>query len=374
MPIALAATHDAAGHHGATATTFQMQTRFSFPRLVTRTRNYVIACAVCGRMKRDLRPVPLGRIPIFGFLDAVGVDFAGPFPESASGNKYLAILTCHSTKWLHVSPTPSCGVNDSAMALLSFVQHAGIPGSIKHDKCAAFVAKIWCRLMHLLGIADKPTVAYNPQGDSHAECAVGNTKSIVKAVVQRHPRHWDDAARWAAWSYNASYNSTIGTTPYFARHGREPRYLGDVIFSNPAASDSVTLSQLIARIRDVHRVVQDRVSRMHDKFIAANANLRRTRTFEVGDAVWLHRVYPGRTARAAEGLARAWFWPFRPEPYEVIARCSDQHVKIMRSATPDRPAGKPQVVHVRRLKPYRPQVDAFNFSDLAIAPDIHGTP
>ena len=110
---------------------------------------------------------------------------------------------------------------------------------------------------------------------------------------------------------------------------------------------------------------------MHDRFIKKNGNLHRTRTFEVGDAVWLHRVYPGRTAKAADGLSRAWFWPFRPEPYEIISKCSEQHVKIMRAAAVDRPAGKPQTVHVRRLKPYRPQAYAFNFDDLQLAPDLH---
>jgi hypothetical protein len=361
IPLALAATHTASGHHGETSTTFAVQTRFSFPNLYRRTQAYVKGCPDCSRAKRDLRPVHQGKIKVYGWLDVVSIDFAGPMRQTINGNRHMAIIVDHSTKHVHVHPCPSTSTADATAALLSFTQHCGIPGKVVSDRGAAFTSRAWAGLTAALNTTARTTTSYNPQGNSHAECQVGNIKGIIRLICQQHPRHWDTAARWAAWSYNQSYNSTIGTTPQFARTGREPRTIPDIVFNNPTASDSLTLTQLIQRVRAVHKTTQQRVEAMHDKFIAKNKSLHHTRSFATGDSCWLHRVYPGINRPAAGGQNKSFFWPFRPDIYDIVEATTKQHVKIRNRTT-----GITQHVHTRRLKPYRPQEDCFDFADLQI--------
>ena len=105
---------------------------------------------------------------------------------------------------------------------------------------------------------------------------------------------------------------------------------------------------------------------MHDSYIRRNrsSSMRKRHRFKTGDGVWLHRVFP--STRVA-GVNKSFYWPFRPEPFEITERLSSQHVRIRRKATPANPQpGRPQIVHTRRLKPYRPQADAFDYSDLSI--------
>ena len=364
ISLALAATHTACGHHGETSTIFAMQTRFSFPNLHRRTQGYVRSCKDCSRAKRDLRPVHLGRIPVFDWLSVVSIDFAGPMRTTINGNRHLAIIVDHSTKHVHVHPCKSTSTTDATAALLSFTQHCGLPGRVVSDRGSAFTSKAWAGLMAAVNTTSKTTTAYNPQGNSHAEAQVGNIKGIIKMICQRHPRHWDEAARWAAWSYNQSYNSTIGTTPQFARTGREARSVPDIVFNSPHASSSLTLTQLVQRVNDVHTTTQKRVEAMHDKFIRKNEKMHRTRTFTTGQQVWLHRVYPGITKPAANGQNKSFFWPFRPDVYDIISHKSKQHATIRNRST-----GISQTVHTRRLKPYTPQQDCFDFSDLHIQED-----
>ena len=184
---------------------------------------------------------------------------------------------------------------------------------------------------------------------------------IKLACDQVGGRFWGDAARWAAWSYNTSYNATSGTTPYYAVPGREPRQIGDAIFADPAASDPISLVELIRRIRKIHKFVSDRIEHMQDSYIRHNAKMVRNNHFATNDRVWPHRVFPGNQ-RA--GTDRAWYWPFRPEPYTIIDAMSEQHVRIRRCAAGDGDSGPIQVVSTRRLKPYRPQADAFGFTGL----------
>ena len=88
------------------------------------------------------------------------------------------------------------------------------------------------------------------------------------------------------------------------------------------------------------------------RYTRKNAALRRFRKLERGMKCWLHRVYPGRTRPAANGLDRAWFFPFRPELYEVVDVLSPQQARVRRAATDDHPPGQSQIVHTRRLKPF----------------------
>ena len=100
---------------------------------------------------------------------------------------------------------------------------------------------------------------------------------------------------------------------------------------------------------------------MHDRFIRRNANLNRNRTFVDRQTAWLHRAHPGIAKPAAGGLNRSFFWPFRPDSGEIIGKPTPQHACIRNKRT-----GISQHVSTRRLKPYHPQVDCFDFSDLSI--------
>jgi hypothetical protein len=117
------------------------------------------------------------------------------------------------------------------------------------------------------------------------------------------------------------------------------------------------LSQLVDRINDVHKTTQANIAAMHKRVETANKKMHRTRTFSKNDECWLSRVYPGRNAAAAGGLNRSFFFPFRPDIYTIIDNLSTQHVKIKNNRT-----NKTQIVHTRRLKPCRPQDEAFDIS------------
>ena len=71
-------------------------------------------------------------------------------------------------------------------------------------------------------------------------------------------------------------------------------------------------------------------------------------------------MYPGRLAPASGGLNRSFFFPFRPDIYTIVDNMSPQHVRIQNNRTK-----KTQIVHTRRLKPSRPQDEAYDVSDFA---------
>jgi hypothetical protein len=355
--VILLASHEASGHLGADATLFHVHTRFHFPGMTAKVRSHVASCTTCLRSKRQARPHQFGHIPVFDWNDSVGIDFAGPFDRSLDGNKHLAIMTDHSCKWLHTHATLSTSAADAAGALVSWVQHNGWPRRIFSDRGSAFTSQVWSELLAAFGIRHRKTTAYNPRGDSHAESQVGNAKHIITSIAQSHPNRWDEAAKWATIYYNSSYHSTIGTTPYFARHGREPNTAADHLLSTVTHSDSISLSELVRRVQRIRAAVQEGVDRLSARVDKHNAGLRHVPTFAEGDRVYLHRVFP---SRRSAGINRAFFWPYRPELYTIAEVMSPQHVRITCPTASSR--NRNQVVHVHRLKRHSPRAEALDFS------------
>ena len=132
----------------------------------------------------------------------------------------------------------------------------------------------------------------------------------------------------------------------------------------------MSLSELVQRVDDVHRTTQKNIQKIHDRVAARNDKINRSRKFELGGLVWLHRVFPGTKSPAANGRTRAWFWPYRPDLYVVDKMSSPQHVRI-RLHQPHDGKDKAQTVHVHRLKPFHPSQDAFTFGDLNLLDATH---
>ena len=99
------------------------------------------------------------------------------------------------------------------------IQHYGLMQHIHSDRGNCFTSKIWGSLLKYASIKRALGTSMNPQGDGIAEANVGNIKGLIRPACERQPRHWGEAGKWAAWTYNRSFHSTIGTTPFFAVFG-----------------------------------------------------------------------------------------------------------------------------------------------------------
>ena len=357
----LAAGHEACGHHGQSAVHWLLQTRVWFPAMKQRVVDHVASCSLCTRAARDKRQWAFGGIPVYDFCDAWGIDFAGPFKICTTSDEYLCVIIDHSTKWAWAIPTRTTSSADAGDALVHAVLSAGtIPGRLFSDRGAFTQGALYLKLLHRFGIDKARACSYSPTGDSHAESWVKNVKRLLRKACQDHPGSWNIAAPWAAFSYNQSYNSTIGTTPYFARHAREPRTPRDALLAGPQPDTPSTLSELVDMVERVNTSIKAGVAALHASYATRNAELRGARSFTAGDQVYLHRVYPDSTAKA--GIDTSFFLPFHPELYTVLTKHSEQHYSIRRSHDAH---GATQVVHVHRLKPHQPRQDAIEYSDLS---------
>jgi transposase InsO family protein len=339
---------------------WQAQTRFFFPKMQQRIDNFVKQCTTCQRAWRDKRPAPFGHIESQGFMHTVGIDFAGPFKATdRSDAHYLGIVVDHHSKFVWVVPTSSCTAADAILTLVEFIETVGtFPKRVVSDRGSFAVSDVWKQVLANFGMQCSLITSYNPQANGHAEAQVKNIKRILKKVIQDHPNAWPRAARFAAFSYNQSYNSTIGTSPYFVRHGRHPRTTTDIQLQTDDLNDPVPMNELADLQVCVDQEVSDAIRRLGESYTARNSTLKRQRIYAVGDKVYLHRVYPDSFDKA--GIDVAFYLPFHHTVYEITAIPSAQ---IARISDPTDPSKKPFDVHIQRLKPVHPRHDALFYED-----------
>jgi hypothetical protein len=360
-------SHALAGHHGAHATMWTIRTRFHCWKLESRVRACIAACEICSRADRSERKQPYGSIPVSTFNSAIGFDLMGPFSAVGStGQEYLVVMVDHATKYLVVHAVNGPGAEDAVEALQEYILQMGtIPERIFTDR-GSFVGhkKVYAALLARLGINHHQALSYNPQGDSHAESSVKNISRILKKIIQDYPNRWPEAARWAAYCYNCKYNTTTGTSPFYALHAVEPTQPIDFLMPRPTTRPvPADITELADRIGQINLAVEEGVAKLHQSYQARNASLRGVREYQAGDLVWKHRLYPESFEVA--GIDTKWFLPFEPEPYMVLARRSAQHSRIRLAYNTQ---AKPEGVHHQRLKHCSPREDALQF-ELAVPLD-----
>ena len=360
VPRVLHQCHDCLGHLGRDALLWYCQSRFFFSKMRRRIERYIKSCDQCVRTNRDRRPAPWGHVASTGLNSSIGIDFAGPFKAiGTDGCQHLAIITDHHSKFLYVAATRACSAADAIEQLRRWVEQTGsFPKRIFSDRGAFARSTLYQDFLQSFGIRAQLTVSLNPQGNAASECQVKNIKRILKRICIDHPFGWGPAARYAALTYNQSYHTTIGTSPYFARHGEHPRTISDVVLGSEPPSETGWASSISVRRTEIDKHIADAMAQLGSSYERRNAALRGTRKFNVGDTVYLHQVYPASFERC--GTDVKLFPAFRPELFEVIEVVSPQLCRI-KEIGPNN--GFNDIVHIQRLKPFQPREDAISFDD-----------
>ncbi|CAD5226515.1 unnamed protein product [Bursaphelenchus okinawaensis] len=82
-------------------------------------------------------PLPVDRVNPNRPFESVGVDFAGPF-HTESGELYVMIFACASTRAIHCECTQSMTTEDVLMAFDRFEARRGIPDRVRSDNAESF--------------------------------------------------------------------------------------------------------------------------------------------------------------------------------------------------------------------------------------------
>ncbi|XP_061176094.1 uncharacterized protein LOC133185046 [Saccostrea echinata] len=170
---------------------------------------------------------------------------------------------------------------------------------------------------------------------------------MLSAFVNDHHSDWDRYLSYVMMAYRASVHETTGFTPNYMMLGREVSTALDIMYDMPNAVKYIPNNQWVWHLKetmeDAHRHVRENIKAVMMRQKRDHDQKMSWQQFKKGDEVYV--FFPVRRAGLSPKFTSYW-----RGPYVVIDRMTDNTYKVNCG-----PRGKPQIVHVDRLRLKRSQ-------------------
>jgi len=99
----------------------------------------------------------------------------------------------------------------------------GVPSSIVSNRDPRFTSRFWQTLQEALGTRLRLSSAYHPQTDEQSERTIQSLEDLLRTCVLDNLGSWDEILPLVEFTYNNSYQTSIGMAPFEALYGRKCR-------------------------------------------------------------------------------------------------------------------------------------------------------
>ena len=230
--------HDGVGHWDLQTTRQFVASRYWWPTIGPDLYDYVKSCEGCQfassipKYRTDLS------LPITSLFDSFSIDFAGPFPASKDGSRFVLVAVEHLTGW----PLARATSRSTSDVVLDFIKTEiihpfGPPRSIISDNATAFTSSAVEQFMARFGIKWRTVLAYAPMSNGKAERMVGTLKRGVKKTVVAAQRDWAEALPGVLYGYRRRRMAS-GASPFELMYGVKPRFLATEAAAHIQESES----------------------------------------------------------------------------------------------------------------------------------------
>jgi transposase InsO family protein len=153
------------------------------------------------------------------------MDFVNGLPKTQKGNDSIWVIVDRLTKVTHFIPVRTKYSGDKLAQLYvdNIVKLHGVPSKIVFDQGTQFTSKFWKRLHEAMGTKLDFSSAYHPQTDGQTERVNQIMEDMLRACMLTYGKDWEKSLSYAEFSYNNSYQATLGMSPFEALYGRKCR-------------------------------------------------------------------------------------------------------------------------------------------------------
>ena len=194
----------------------------------------------------------------------------------------------------------------------------GIPKTIVSDRDAKFLSHFWRSLWNKLGTKLLFSTTCHPQTDGQTEVVNRTLSAMLRAVLDKNLRSWEDCLPHVEFAYNRATHSATKMCPFEVVYGYVPKAPIDLFAID--AEDEPHLDALahIDHMKQLLEETQHNIAVANKKYQVAGSKGRKHISFEPGDLVWLHL----RKDRFPT-LRRSKLMPRAAGPFKVLTKIND---------------------------------------------------
>ena len=339
------------GHLGILKTMKRISKYLHWPKMKADVSRWIAACMHC-RLRKTPASNHVGKLqPILPTRpwQIVHMDFRGPLPISAKGNRYIIAFIDAFTHWIEAKPIAKADAKTTADAFFECViaRHS-CPETIMTDNGKQFTSAVFRHLSTRFGILHLLTTFYHPQTNGRIERFYRFLNETV-AVFQLDTREdWEELLPVVLMAYRMNEVRTIGTSPYRMLHGRDPTLPTDKIFgAQSVPEDAKTYRETLpARLQGVWDQAIDVMQKVAEDTKLTYDSTHKDVEYKAGDKVCILRppkVEKGTTIK---------FLPRWKGPCEVLRQISRLNYRVKNLVS-----GDESTVHVQHMQRYHPWSD-----------------
>ena len=138
----------------------------------------------------------------------------------------------------------------------------GVPASIVSDRDTRFRSHFWDSLQESLGTRLKFSSPYHPETDGQSERTIQILEDMLRACMIDFKGSWEDHLHLVEFSYNNSYQASIGMAPFEALYGRKCR---SPLYWDEVGESRVIGPEILSQTVDKVRVIKERLQAAQDR-------------------------------------------------------------------------------------------------------------
>ena len=187
---------------------------------------HILRCVTCHKAKSRLNPhglyalLPIPNVP----LEDISMDFVLRLPRTKRGRHSIFVVVDLFSKMAHFIP---CHKSDDAshIAELLFkeiVHLHRMPRTIVSDRDTKFLSYFWKTLWGKLGTRLLFSTTCHPQTDGQTEVVNRTLSTMLRAVLKKSLKLWEESLPHVEFAYNRAVHSTSKFCPFEIVYGFKP--------------------------------------------------------------------------------------------------------------------------------------------------------
>lgn len=280
------------GHFGVAKTSSVLREHFFWPHMQSDVEKCCQRCVTCKQAKSTIQnhglytPLP---IPLHPWHD-LSMDFVVGLPRTKTGKDSVFVVVDRFSKMAHFIPCHKTddAINVAGLFFKEVVRLHGMPRTIVSDRDTKFLSYFWKTLWSKLGTKLCFSTTCHPQSDGQTEVVNRTLSTLLRAIIKKNLRTWEECLPHVEFSYNHAKHSASKYSPFEIVYGFNPISPLDLMplpVNERISLDGKKKAELVKQIHEKARINIESKTKLYEKH--ANKN-RKEMIFEEGDLVWIH--------------------------------------------------------------------------------------